>query len=621
MKITFEFQKIIFVVIPLFLYLSLSVKAESIYILEVFPDPVGTDIKEEYIKIINLLNVPVEIGNIKIDGQSLTPLFSDYSMVEPFDIVVVYDDSLEISNKSFQENYKQATIPTTGLRNTNDEVMLLYMDELIDSFNYSSTKEGIPIIKPILSCSTVTNKLLDGMSTLDPDLLGGIDLVSNYPEFTPILQIKKGDDWEDSNIEEITEGTSFRFIVESCGVISDSFEWGIDNETWHQLETSNILNHNSEKIFLRYQINQEIFEYSKQIQTDIRINELWANPLNTENCGDDIPSFLTFPWIELEGEIPNNIKQISIETDTHQSFNLEYLPSLSSNNFFVLKQDKPLDKNTQRIDLVFQDQIIESITIDLSSHKSSWGRTGDLLESGYQPTPGGINVLEENILLITEISPYPSTGNEWLKLKNNGKFDIVLSNTFIQDRSSKKIQLDCVVLNPNQEIVLDGKKLPVTLNNDGDEVFIFDIFDNLITEASYPKSKKDDLWILKNGEYVLYSPQGNNPEQIDSSSTDDLIEQEEYDDEIVEESTGKVLSTTAKQHYFPYQVPRVYSTTTNLDELTEIALPQPKNNSKVLRQISGVSLMIGGFYSLLQIKESKEFLIGLLKALHKRLLS
>lgn len=114
-----------------------------------------------------------------------------------------------------------------------------------------------------------------------------------------------------------------------------------------------------------------------------------------------------------------------------------------------------------------------------------------------------------NKVLITEVYPNPeSPDKEWLEIYNADKLDILLSNYYIEEKSStgitnRRLKLPDIYIKPGEYYVLTEDNLNITLNNSGDEVYILDINGNSIDSFIYKEIDKSKSIgkLFQNGSY------------------------------------------------------------------------------------------------------------------------
>ncbi|BCX14240.1 MAG: hypothetical protein KatS3mg085_772 [Candidatus Dojkabacteria bacterium] len=132
----------------------------------------------------------------------------------------------------------------------------------------------------------------------------------------------------------------------------------------------------------------------------------------------------------------------------------------------------------------------------------------------YVPFKGSITalindqILESNGLVIsaypeiyiTEVYPSPQSGEkEWVEIFNNSNFEINLEGMKLSEKNDefwaeKSYLFPKTILQPKKYLLLDD--LNITLNNNGDQLGIFDKFGSLISEVRYGNTSKGHSAIL-----------------------------------------------------------------------------------------------------------------------------
>lgn len=111
----------------------------------------------------------------------------------------------------------------------------------------------------------------------------------------------------------------------------------------------------------------------------------------------------------------------------------------------------------------------------------------------------GFNFIFSSIIsaeiIINEIMPNPSTGQEWIELYNNSTQDASLSGYLLEDQlTSPSIiyEFSNEVILGNQYLVID--LISMKLNNSGDGVLLYDGDGDIIDETSYINAPSDLSW-------------------------------------------------------------------------------------------------------------------------------
>lgn len=113
------------------------------------------------------------------------------------------------------------------------------------------------------------------------------------------------------------------------------------------------------------------------------------------------------------------------------------------------------------------------------------------ITDAYLVTPGKPNIAPEPIVYehsvqISEVYPTPRDGEyEWIELYNYGENEIALGNWIIEDNSSASVLEEGLLLKPQSYIVVSEERLPITLNNSGEVISLYDPNEELVDEFDY----------------------------------------------------------------------------------------------------------------------------------------
>lgn len=100
---------------------------------------------------------------------------------------------------------------------------------------------------------------------------------------------------------------------------------------------------------------------------------------------------------------------------------------------------------------------------------------------------------------IKEFLPNPVGSDkegEYIKLFNNGQQPISLSGWFIKDASGKTFKLSGE-LGAGQELILKSLETKISLNNNGEQIFLYDNFGKLVDKLSYSGQASEGQVITK----------------------------------------------------------------------------------------------------------------------------
>lgn len=91
-------------------------------------------------------------------------------------------------------------------------------------------------------------------------------------------------------------------------------------------------------------------------------------------------------------------------------------------------------------------------------------------------------------MVIQEFLPNPvgkDTEGEWLKLFNDGNEESNLQNWKLKDDSGKVFIFGQIKIKPGESLVLDYRTTKIQLNNNGENLFLFDQNNNLIDKLGF----------------------------------------------------------------------------------------------------------------------------------------
>ncbi len=114
------------------------------------------------------------------------------------------------------------------------------------------------------------------------------------------------------------------------------------------------------------------------------------------------------------------------------------------------------------------------------------------------PTPTSTSIhAQQPQIEISEVMACPSSGDEWVELKNLSNFEAVLNDWKIKDSGSYQKSFS-VTIPANGYGVIDA----ANLNNDGDSVKLHNQQDNSIHSMSYGDCSSGNSWIQSGGSWV-----------------------------------------------------------------------------------------------------------------------
>ncbi|MFH1346664.1 MAG: lamin tail domain-containing protein [Spirochaetota bacterium] len=148
------------------------------------------------------------------------------------------------------------------------------------------------------------------------------------------------------------------------------------------------------------------------------------------------------------------------------------------------------------------------------------------------------------MIIISEFLPNPAgkdTEGEWIKLLNNGDAAVNLGGWQIKDASGKAFIFSA----PNKNIIagsetltLDYKTTKITLNNNGETIFLYDKNGILIDKAEYTGTANDEKIYVRaeNGKFI------SSGSQISAQKINSVSNQASFNNEIA--SAGIIINNS-----------------------------------------------------------------------------
>jgi len=112
-------------------------------------------------------------------------------------------------------------------------------------------------------------------------------------------------------------------------------------------------------------------------------------------------------------------------------------------------------------------------------------------------------------MAINEFLPNPvgkDTDNEWIELFNNGNTATNIDGWQIKDVSGRIFYLKGAV-EPNEYLVLDYKTTKISLNNDGETLFLYDQNGRLIDKVEYSGKAPEGKSLARQGDKFIFTGQ------------------------------------------------------------------------------------------------------------------
>lgn len=111
-------------------------------------------------------------------------------------------------------------------------------------------------------------------------------------------------------------------------------------------------------------------------------------------------------------------------------------------------------------------------------------------------------------MIISEFLPNPigkDTDGEWIKLFNDAVVTVNLDGWQIKDASGKTFSFKQTAINPGEYLTLDYKTTKISLNNNGETLFLYNASGNLVDKAEYAGSAVEGKNLIRqnNGQFVF----------------------------------------------------------------------------------------------------------------------
>lgn len=122
-------------------------------------------------------------------------------------------------------------------------------------------------------------------------------------------------------------------------------------------------------------------------------------------------------------------------------------------------------------------------------------------------------------MIISEFLPNPigkDTEGEWIKLFNDGDTAINLNGWQLKDASGKIFLFHDFKIGPDKYLTLDYKTTKISLNNDGETLFLYDSKGDLVSKAEYAGSAPEGKSLIRQSDGQLIFSNQDAPEQAGS---------------------------------------------------------------------------------------------------------
>jgi hypothetical protein len=274
-----------FLTCALFFVLQNSVFAYSdLIITEVYPNPSTDEKSGEFIELYNPTSNDIDLTNYSIEDDYIKYYNSELPfLLKRNEFVIIHDDEIDLKT-TFPGTYNRAVVTNLtarGLANTTDMVVLKKNGNIIDTFEYSQSTEGVSIVRPMPNCSLVTNiaKAAVGEQIVS---IGKFDDIFKLPELDLGLEFYNGNSWQNE-----TSFTNLGLLIfrinnhDICPLVSDEFEYSIDTDT--AVICGNSIQFDSGKNYDFKLVLKHKLSGSQQIYS-IKVNNLVITPVPTPSA-------------------------------------------------------------------------------------------------------------------------------------------------------------------------------------------------------------------------------------------------------------------------------------------------------------------------------------------------
>jgi len=264
--------------------------------------------------------------------------------------------------------------------------------------------------------------------------------------------------------------------------------------------------------------NAGLFE--GQVLTTVTKAELWSYQRTSPNDTDN--NFLDFTvgtpdvrgaWLENvvneNSEQTGNVEVVEslLETENSTETSVEAEPAIMNEVTDENPTDNNVSENASELAPVLESVVEETVIVTNSSGEST--ATSDN------------SIMDSPLILLSEVYPAPNSGeSEYLEIYNAGDTKINLNNWFVTDLSEKKFVFKDLVLEPGEYYLLYYVVSKITLNNDEDQINLYNSLGQWRQGVRYVKAIKgkalflDELAQWRWGET---SPGFVNPEFVEES--------------------------------------------------------------------------------------------------------
>lgn len=126
-------------------------------------------------------------------------------------------------------------------------------------------------------------------------------------------------------------------------------------------------------------------------------------------------------------------------------------------------------------------------------------------------------------MIISEFLPDPAgkdTGGEWMELFNNGASPINLKGWAIKDASGKTFKFTKETpVEPGTYLKIDYLTSKISLNNNGETIFLYDLSGSLIDKAEYSGKALEGQPLIRQGDKFIF----NNPKSANEETSNNAL--------------------------------------------------------------------------------------------------
>jgi len=111
-------------------------------------------------------------------------------------------------------------------------------------------------------------------------------------------------------------------------------------------------------------------------------------------------------------------------------------------------------------------------------------------------------------MIISEFLPNPigkDTEGEWFELFNDGSQQVNLSGWFVKDASGKKFTFSGVTINSGSYLRVDYSTSRISLNNNGETIYLYDSSGNLVDEVGYQGSAPEGQSLVRQEKEFIFT--------------------------------------------------------------------------------------------------------------------